>query len=280
MQACIEECEGVGEDLLDILLLPLLPHSKLDNPAAYQVAGTVLRRVANSIKSPITALINRILVGASHEYAVQGSDLREHVYSLIYELHRVSADLLHGVLPNVCLQLQVEELDVRLRAVKVLSSLFASTYADYAKEFARNFKEYLGRLNDISVDIRLEVVESCAVIVQNKPSLLSLIEGQLSKLSDPCHTVAPSCHTVAPSTLPIRTYPSHTLSSVCRAVGEAATGCRRAGPPGSSDQAHRSVLLRTERVLHAHLPGDGRACEGSEDGGEAARYDRTGQDLQ
>jgi len=198
LQACIEECEGVGEDLLDILLLPLLPHSKLDNPAAYQVAGTVLRRVANSIKSPITAFINRILVGASHEYAVQGSDLREHVYSLIYELHRVSADLLHGVLPNVCLQLQVEELDVRLRAVKVLSSLFASTYADYAKEFARNFKEYLGRLNDISVDIRLEVVESCAVIVQNKPSLLSLIEGQLSKLSDPCHTVAPIHHIRTP----------------------------------------------------------------------------------
>ena len=212
MQACIEECEGVGEDLLDILLLPLLPHSKLDNPAAYQLAGTVLRRVANSIKSPITAFINRILVGASHEYAVQGSDLREHVYSLIYELHRVSSDLLHGVLPNVCLQLQVEEIDVRLRAVKVLGSLFASTYADYAKEFARNFKEYLGRLNDISVDIRLEVVESCAVIAQNKPSLLSSIEGQLSKPNDPsmsyCSYFNPAYHILSyPSILSI--HPIH-----------------------------------------------------------------------
>ena len=189
LQYCLEESEGISEELLDVLLLPLLPQNKADHPTAYQLAGTVLCRVAATIQAPISALLNQILVGTSRDSQGGNSDLAEHIYSLIYELHKISPSLLNRVLPNIYMQLQVEELDIRLNAVKLLGNLFASPYADYCVEFARNFKEYLGRLGDLSADIRLEVIESCALIVHNKPAMRSILEGMVICGDQCCKTV-------------------------------------------------------------------------------------------
>ena len=156
----------------------MLSNNKTDNPAAYQLAFTVLRRVSTIIQMPISSFLNRILVGSSTETVGRGSELTEHIYSLIYELHRVSPELLNRVIPNLCLQLQVEEEDIRLKAVKLLGSLFASSHAEYAKEFSRNFRDYLSRFNDLSPEIRLEMVENCTAILQNKTILYSLYEGK------------------------------------------------------------------------------------------------------
>lgn len=177
LQFCIEESEGISEDLLDALLLPLLPNNKVDHPTAYQLAGTVLRRVATTIQLPVSNILNQILVGTSRDSIGCSSEITEHIYALIYELHKISSGLLNRVIPNICLQLQVEEEDIRLKAVKLLGSLFASNHAEYGKEFNRNFKEYLGRCGDLSAEIRLEVVDNCSLIIQNQPALRGTIEG-------------------------------------------------------------------------------------------------------
>jgi sister chromatid cohesion protein PDS5 len=181
LQFCIDESEGVSDDVLETLLLPLLPHNKADHPTAYKLAGTVLRRVTGLMQAPITAALNQILIGTSRD-SIGGnssSEVADHIYALLYELHKISPALLTGVLPNICVQLQVEEEDIRLKAVRVLGSLFASPHADYCTDFARNFKEFLGRLSDLSADIRLTVVESCAAIVQAKPAMRAVIEGMV-----------------------------------------------------------------------------------------------------
>lgn len=177
MQICIEELEGVTEELLDVLLLPLLPHNKTDNPTAYLLVAEVLRRVSSTIEAPLSVILQRILTGASHDSIGCSSEISEHIYSLVYELHKISSALLTNVLPDLCVQLQVEDEEIRLKAVKLLGSLFASPHADYAKDFNRDFKEYLGRCGDLSAEIRLEVVENCAVMLQNKPVLRAQLEG-------------------------------------------------------------------------------------------------------
>lgn len=121
-------------------------------PTAYQLAGPVLRRVTATIEAPISAMLNKILAGTFDGF----SEIAEHVYPLIYELHIISASLLNRVIPNICLQLQVEEEDIRLKAVKLLGKLFASTHADYAQEFEHNFMEYVSYCGDLSTEIRLE----------------------------------------------------------------------------------------------------------------------------
>ena len=165
--------------MLDQLLLPLLPHNKTDNAAAYQVSATVLRNTVDTLQGPISSMLNQILVGASRESVGCSSEIADHVYSLIFELHRMAPTLLSSVIPNVCLQLQAEEEDVRLRAVMLLGQLFASPHTDYGEEFGRSLKDYLGRCNDVSANIRLEVVGSCGLIGQYKPNLRKYIEGNL-----------------------------------------------------------------------------------------------------
>lgn len=135
------------------------------------------------LEGPISTLLNQILVGISDSDSAaringDSTELAEHVYSLIFELHRVSASLLSRVIPNVCVQLQVEEVDIRMKAVRLLGKLFSSPHADYAREYGRSFRDFCGRLVDASPDIRLEMVINVAAVMKAKPSLCSgALEG-------------------------------------------------------------------------------------------------------
>lgn len=174
--ACIEESEDLSQETLDSLLLPLLPSFKSDNPTAFKLCGIVLRRTSAIVLNPLSHLLNKVLVG-NNTSDDKNSELEDHIYELIYELHRVSQDLLIKVLPNICVQLQAEEERIRFNAVRLLGKLFSSQYADYAMEFNRNFRDYIGRLNDASNGIRLEMVENCSSILKKKPNLLKFVEG-------------------------------------------------------------------------------------------------------
>jgi sister-chromatid-cohesion protein PDS5 len=176
LQACIEETDNLDQELIDILLNPLIPSNKIENPAAYKLVSTVLRKTTNNIQIPISNFVNHVLVGSGNNGDID-TDLTEHIYSLIYELHKISPEVLLRMLPNICIQLQSEEEDIRLKAVKLLGRLFSSRYADYGAEFNRNFKDFLNRFVDISPLVRLEMIECAAIIMKNKPNLISLVEG-------------------------------------------------------------------------------------------------------
>ena len=169
LQSCIEECEDIDQDLLDILLSPLLPATRAENPVAYKHVGTVLRRCAGCIQNSVNAFVNHVLVGSSIPGKTKSSELADHIYPLIYELHKISPALLLRILPNICSQLHAEEEDIRLKAVKLLGQLFGSPHADYCTEFHRNFRDFLGRFNDMSAVVRIEMIESGAAIMKKKP---------------------------------------------------------------------------------------------------------------
>eukprot|EP00605_Chrysophyceae_sp_TOSAG23-4_P000474 GSChrysophyteH1.ASY1.ANO1.533.1 assembled CDS len=181
MLSCLEECEEVSQELLDVLLQPLLPSFKAENPPAYNMVGRVLQNAPANTQASVGIFINQVLVGAQpgSQNRVAESELTDHIYPLIYEMHRLAPDMLLKVLPNVCTQLQAEEDEIRLKAVKLLGRLFASTFADYGTEFGRNFREFIGRFIDISSAVRLEMVDSAALILRRKPSLRDQVEKPL-----------------------------------------------------------------------------------------------------
>jgi sister-chromatid-cohesion protein PDS5 len=181
LQECVEESDrDISPDVLCVLLNGLLPNSRAENPASYRLCQSVLRRVVNCIQTPISSILNKILVGASADFdEIEGYDLSENIYSLVYEVHKISPGLLLRVLPNVCTQLQAEELDIRHKAVKLLGSLFSSPHAEYGVEFSRNFRDFLGRFVDVSTVIREAMVETGALIMKGKPELRKLTEGML-----------------------------------------------------------------------------------------------------
>lgn len=83
------------------------------------------------------------------------------------------------------MQLQVDDEEVRLKAVKLLGRLFASQLAEYGTEFSKNFRDFLGRFVDVSVAVRLEMIDNAALILKKKPSLVeSVQEGVMKRLRD------------------------------------------------------------------------------------------------
>jgi len=62
--------------------------------------------------------------------------------------------------------------------VKLLGALFASLHANYGLDFPRNFRDFLGRFSDVSVNVRLEMVDNGALIIKKKANLRSLVESK------------------------------------------------------------------------------------------------------
>lgn len=198
MATCIEQSDAVDQQLLDVILGPLVqPPTQVTSVGAntqsneaiergpYHMAQELIRRTADQLQRPLAHFFNSVLVDAS-SIGQKLSDLNEHVYSLIYEVHKIRASLLLYVLPNVCLQLQVDDVATRSEAIALMGRLFASSHADYGHEFMKNFREFLGRFRDLSKDIRLQMVQVSAIIWNRKPDLGGAIEKEfIQRLNDP-----------------------------------------------------------------------------------------------
>ena len=189
LHSCLEESEEIEQELLDVLLTPLLPSSKSENVAAYTLVAHVLRACPAATQATISSFLNNVLVGAPTGTSGKGgngeSELADHIYPLIYELHKVSPELLLKVLPNICVQLQAEDEDIRLKAVKLLGRLFASVHASYGTDFTVNFKEFLGRFLDVSATVRMEMVDCGSLIMKRKPELRQLtMDHVVQRLKD------------------------------------------------------------------------------------------------
>lgn len=177
LKCCIEEFDVPPIYVLDTLLSPLLPSAKLENPTAYKLVVFVLRAVSPLLESTLARVVEHILVGSNNDVSELTPELSEEIYSLIFELHKISPGLLNGIIPSLTMQLRVEDEDIRLKATSLLGKLYSSDSYDYMKDFQKDFKEFLNRLNDLSSAIRLEMMKICTNLVSTKSELYKLVEG-------------------------------------------------------------------------------------------------------
>lgn len=170
-----EHDELLDQDILEILLAPLLPSSKAENPNAYKLVSTVLRRWHVCVQKHLFTFVDHVFMGTLQS----GSDSRlaNQAYVLIYELHKVSPHIIVDIFPLIVGQLQIEDEASRIKAVQLLGQLYASDFAEYASEHSRDFSEFLGRFNDLSPAIRLQMIEVGASIIRSKPSQRAVVEG-------------------------------------------------------------------------------------------------------
>lgn len=112
LAACMEELEIVPPSLLDTLLMSLTPQNKDDNLRSYQLAHVFLKRCFAKLQQPISLFLNTALTRQGGEV----SEVEEYIFPLIYELHKVNPGIMLYVFPNVSIQLQAEDSDVRSTA--------------------------------------------------------------------------------------------------------------------------------------------------------------------
>uniref|UniRef100_A0A665W768 PDS5 cohesin associated factor B n=1 Tax=Echeneis naucrates TaxID=173247 RepID=A0A665W768_ECHNA len=128
-------CEGdtVSQELLDTVLVNLVPAHKNLNKQAYDLAKALLKRtVINTTKSCASFL---------------------------------------SLLLSLPLSLQSNDNDERLQVVKLLAKMFGAKDSELAAQNKPLWQCYLGRFNDIHVPIRLECVKFASHCLMNHPDL-------------------------------------------------------------------------------------------------------------
>jgi hypothetical protein len=155
LEDCIEEYDMIGQDLLDILLVPLLPPSQAKNFTAYDCVINVLRNTSACIQVSISAFINHVLMGTSLPGRAKTSRLTDHIYLLLSELHIIHPGFLTLVSPSICVQSGAEGEDICSNPLKLLRDLLSSNHTDCTTEFSIDLQNLLDRFKDLSGVIQL-----------------------------------------------------------------------------------------------------------------------------
>ena len=204
LESCLNECNTnlISHDILESLLLPILPANKIENPKACSLAQAVLRRSFSSIRNPLTSYLNNLMASSmsDNKDAIVGNTnmeiLNAHLYPLLYELQQIMPQLLIGVIPNLCMQLQAEEVEIRLKGVQVLGTLLSTESVNNNPDMARYIKEYLSRFGDISPQVRISMIDQASIFMKNKPEMLSEVEGKLNYIMRVLHLIHGACYDV------------------------------------------------------------------------------------
>ncbi|TNM86094.1 hypothetical protein fugu_008365 [Takifugu bimaculatus] len=167
MSSIITEGDGVTQELLDTILINLIPAHKNLNKQAYDLAKTLLKRTVQTIETCIANFFNQVLVMGKSSV----SDLSEHVFDLIQELFAIDPMLLTSVMPQLEFKLKSNDGEERLAVVRLLAKLFGAKDSELASQNRPLWQCFLGRFNDIHVPVRLECVKFASHCLMNHPDL-------------------------------------------------------------------------------------------------------------
>ncbi|XP_040960039.1 uncharacterized protein [Gossypium hirsutum] len=91
-------------------------------------------------------------------------------HEVIYGIYHCAPQILSGVVPYLTGELLADQLDTRLKAVRLVGSLFALPGANICEAFQPIFLEFLKRLTDRVVDVRMFVFEHVKICLLSDPS--------------------------------------------------------------------------------------------------------------
>ncbi|KAJ8262415.1 hypothetical protein GJAV_G00166210 [Gymnothorax javanicus] len=167
MSSIIMEGDGVIQELLDTILINLIPAHKNLNKQAFDLARILLKRTVQTIETCIANFFNQVLVLGKSSV----SDLSEHVFDLIQELFAIDPLLLVSVMPQLEFKLKSNDGEERLAVVRLLAKLFGAKDSELATQNRPLWQCFLGRFNDIHVPVRLECVKFASHCLMNHPDL-------------------------------------------------------------------------------------------------------------
>jgi hypothetical protein len=198
--ACVDEFDStIPTALLDELLIciakgPTGGETPADSVAAnpssasipsYMCAYNVIKRCEDRLSTPIANLLNGLLNNDTR-YMSETQINQEAVWGIVFEIHRIAPNILTTVIGNVAGALNVEDVERRLRVVKLLGRLFYSETSDCGSKFASVYRSWSERVTDTDPTVRKQMARCLVKILENKESLRTAATASLvTMLSDP-----------------------------------------------------------------------------------------------
>ncbi|CAL5345505.1 unnamed protein product [Camellia sinensis] len=164
MVVLLEESEDVRDELL-LSLLSVLGRNKSDVAmAARKLAMNVIEHCSVKLEPGVRQFLISSMSGDSKSLNGQ-IDYHE----IIYDVYRCAPQILSGVVPFLTGELLTDQLDIRLKAVRLVGDLFALPDSAMSQTFQPIFSEFLKRLTDRVVEVRMSVLERAKICLLSNP---------------------------------------------------------------------------------------------------------------
>ncbi|CAI0440273.1 unnamed protein product [Linum tenue] len=154
MVVLIEESEEVKEDLL-LVILSVLGRNKSDvSKAARRLAMNIIEKCAVKLESGMKQVLVSLMSGDNRL-----SDTQIDYHEVVYDIYCTAPQTLSGVVPYLTGELLNDQLDTRLKALGLVGGLFSLPGSTITETFQPIFLEFLKRLTDRVVEVRMSVLE-------------------------------------------------------------------------------------------------------------------------
>eukprot|EP00258_Populus_trichocarpa_P043092 XP_024459111.1 sister chromatid cohesion protein PDS5 homolog A [Populus trichocarpa] len=178
----IEESEDVREDLL-LIILSVLGRNRNDiSMAGRKLALNVIEHCAGKLEAGIKQFL---ISSMSEDSRLENCKIDYH--EVIYDIYRCAPQILSGAIPYLTGELLTDQLDTRLKAVGLVGDLFALPGSAITETFQSIFSEFLKRLTDRVVAVRmcvLERVKSCLLSNPFRAEAAQIISALCDRLLD------------------------------------------------------------------------------------------------
>ncbi|XP_042460310.1 sister chromatid cohesion protein PDS5 homolog B-like [Zingiber officinale] len=178
----LDESEELQENLILILLSVLGCKVNGSSMAARRLAMNVIERCAGKLEPFIKQFLVSSLSG-------DGSYLNYSIdhHEVIYDLYQCAPQILARIIPYITGELLTDKLDIRLKAVQLLGKLFSLPEVPVSEAFQSVFDEFLKRLTDRVVEVRLSVIDhlkNCLVTNPERPEAPLIIKALSDRVLD------------------------------------------------------------------------------------------------
>ncbi|KAI3740872.1 hypothetical protein L2E82_31347 [Cichorium intybus] len=164
MVVLLEESEDINNDLLFVILSVLGRDKKAITMAARRLAMNVMAQCAGKLEPGIKQFILKSMSGEGNSVISQ-IDYHE----IIYNIYRSAPQALVGIVPYITGELLTDKIDMRLKVVKLVGDLFCLPESTIPETFQPIFLEFLRRLTDRVVEVRMSVLEHVKLCMLSNP---------------------------------------------------------------------------------------------------------------
>ncbi|KAL8099999.1 hypothetical protein AgCh_032310 [Apium graveolens] len=165
MVVLLEESEEIQEDLL-LVILSVLGRNKNDvTKAGRRLAMNVIEQCSGKLEPGIKQFLISSMSGDNRSL-----DCQIDYHEVMYDIYRCAPQVLSGVVPYLTGELLTDNIDIRLKAVRLVGDLFALPESAISETFLPIFSEFLKRLTDRVVEVRMSVLEYVKRCLLSNPS--------------------------------------------------------------------------------------------------------------